>query len=596
MTKFKYFMKSLALSLKIKTPISIIVSIIGLFAAFIPSLISLQLEKFTNGVQALLDNPDTFNAVITSFLLLSSLYILQTLTAFLTKYFAGKDSACIKRYIKSQMMNLLSSVPYKYIENYGNFREKVDFVNQFAANTAAGGIALIFGWLANIISFVSITVILYKVSPLIFLILIVTSVPAVFLSMLQKDETYRHRTKFMKEGRLVLNYSEACRRNESIKEIRYLGLYPYIKKKWKTLGKEWVNKKNKITRKHVLINGIADILRNGVYFFVVILSVREIFDNPAIGLGSFMLIITAAGQLQSITTTLLVNSISIFSDMKYMEDFFVLLDTEKEKSSANVLPYDKVDIRFDNVTFTYPGSNKHALDGISVSIKQGEKIAIVGANGSGKSTFINLICGLYEPESGAVEINGLPISSVIPQTRRSISAVFQQFCQYQDTIRNNINISVPVHADNEDETIVKIMKGTGADEILNAEKGSLNEMLGIFSRDGRNLSGGQWQKIAITRALMRRDACLYVLDEPTATLDPISEANIYKNFSNLTEDKTTILVSHRLGIASVVDRILVFDNGKIVEDGSLNELLTKNGVFANLYRAQAKWYDSSNGI
>jgi ABC-type multidrug transport system fused ATPase/permease subunit len=115
-------------------------------------------------------------------------------------------------------------------------------------------------------------------------------------------------------------------------------------------------------------------------------------------------------------------------------------------------------------------------------------------------------------------------------------------------------------------------------------------MIGLFSIDGNNLSGGQWQKVAITRALFRKDARVYILDEPTASLDPIAEANIYRNFSTLTEDKTTILISHRLGITSVVDRILVFDKGRIVEDGSLAELIEKNGVFAKMYQAQTKWY------
>ena len=129
-----------------------------------------------------------------------------------------------------------------------------------------------------------------------------------------------------------------------------------------------------------------------------------------------------------------------------------------------------------------------------------------------------------------------------------------------------------------------------SDEVISEQENALDEIIGIFSNEGKNLSGGQWQKVAITRALFRKNARVYILDEPTAALDPIAEANIYRNFASLTGDKTTILISHRLGVTSIVDRILVFDKGRITEDGNHAELMAKNGVYAKMYKAQAKWY------
>lgn len=593
MRRYKYFLRAIALSVKIKSPISMIISILGFGMAFFPMLISLQLARFTDGVQGLFDNPHTLQLVLFSFFILAMLYIVQTCFGFVHNHYVGKDSARIGKFLNKQMLNFLSSISYKYIENYDNFREKLALVNDHATGITTGSISLIFGWVANVISFISIAFILFSVNPWIVLVLIITCIPAVVLSMLQKDETYRHRTKFMKEGMFVLTYSEACRRNESMKELRFLGLYPYIKEKWRTLGVEWVAKKNKIIRKHVLFNSVADLLRNGVYLIVIILTAWEIFNDPTKGLGTFMLVITAASQLQGITTTLLINMVSIFSDVKYMEDYFTLMETEKEVLDTTQEGYDNVEISFDNVSFTYPNSEYKALDGLTLDIKQGEKIAVVGANGSGKSTFVNLLCGLYAPESGSAKINSVEIFENLTKVRHSLSVIFQKFCQYQDTLRNNINISDPTRA-GEDSEILELMKRTGADEVIKNQENSLDEMIGLFSEKGNNLSGGQWQKVAITRALFRKTARVYILDEPTASLDPIAEANIYRNFSELTEDKTTILVSHRLGITSVVDRILVFDKGRIVEDGSLEELLKRNGVFAEMYQAQAKWYVENN--
>ena len=357
--------------------------------------------------------------------------------------------------------------------------------------------------------------------------------------------------------------------------------------------------------RHVWYNSIADVFRNGVYFVVIWVTVWEVFHDPAKGLGTFMLVLSSAEQLQSVTTALLVDAVSIFTDMKYVEDFFRLLEMEREsgeeaekrqdraeegaEGDAAEEVYRKADIAFENVTFSYPDNVNKALDHVTVQIRQGEKIAIVGANGSGKSTFVSLLCGFYQPEEGCIRINGEDIGSNLKKLRRSVSAIFQRFCQYQDTLRNNITISSPGRS-LEDDGILRLAGSTGADEAINGQGNALNEMVGIFSDTGNNLSGGQWQKIAITRALYRDNACIYILDEPTAALDPIGEANIYRNFRQLTGDKTTILISHRLGVASVVDRILVFDKGRVVEDGSHEELMARNGLYAEMYRAQARWY------
>ncbi|MCL1793925.1 MAG: ABC transporter ATP-binding protein/permease [Oscillospiraceae bacterium] len=584
----KYFFRAVALSVKIKSPVSFIVSILGFGAAFFPMLISLRLQAFTDNVQSLWGQPDLLNTAMMSFAILALLYIAQTVFSLVEKYIAAQDTARIRRYLKEKIMVLLSTVPYKYIESKGEFREKVDFVKQYGGEKTAGSVSLIFSWAAGIVSFVGVTAILWTVSFWIVLILIVTCVPAVILANLQQDETYRSRTKWMKEGRLTLHLAATLQQHASMKEVRFFGLHPFLMEKWRGYSKDWMQKKKKVTRKHVAFNGAADILRNGVYLVVLIITAWEIYQNPSKGLGSFMLVFSAAGQLQNITTTLLINAVSIFSDVRYMEDFFTLLETEKEET-ADDMPYDDVSIEFDDVCFSYPDTDFFALDNLSVKIRQGEKIAIVGANGSGKSTFVNLLCGLYPAGSGQAKINGEPITDNVWKARRSMSVIFQSFCQYQDTLRNNITISDPTRS-GEDEAILSLAKQTGADGVISERENALDEIIGMFSDEGKNLSGGEWQKVAITRALFREKARVYILDEPTAALDPIAEANIYRNFASLTGDKTTILISHRLGVTSIVDRILVFDKGRIVEDGNHAELMAQNGVYAKMYRAQAKWY------
>lgn len=592
MNRLRYFWRSVKLSIRMKSIPSRIVSVLGFFAAFLPVFLSLRLAGFGDLVQQLAGDPALLWRALLSFGGVVLLYLLWTAFSLAQNYYAKEDAARIKRYVKEETLKLLCSVPYKYIENYEDFHERVTFIKAYGGEKTAGSISLILGWLAKLMTFVSVAAVLFAVSPWIVAALIAACVPAAVLSMLQKDETYRMRTKWMKEGNLTIHYSDVCRMNGPMKEIRFFGLYPYLKEKWRELSQGYINKKKKVTGKHLLYNSIADVLRNGVYLIVILIVVWEIYHDPEKGLGTFMLVLSSAEQLQSVTTSLLVNIVSIFTDVRYIEDFFRLLEMEREQpesAAGSAAAYRKADIAFEDVRFAYPGSVKQALDGVTVRIRQGEKIAIVGANGSGKSTFVSLLCGFYRPDSGRISVNGQDIMENLKKLRRSISVIFQTFCQYQDTLRSNITISDPGRS-GEDQEILALAQDTGAYETISDQEKALDEMVGIFSEKGNNLSGGQWQKIAITRALYRRNACVYILDEPTAALDPLGEANIYRNFRQLTGDKTTILISHRLGITSVVDRILVFDKGRIVEDGSHAELMAKDGLYARMYRAQARWY------
>lgn len=247
------------------------------------------------------------------------------------------------------------------------------------------------------------------------------------------------------------------------------------------------------------------------------------------------------------------------------------------------------DIRFEHVTFFYPGSSRAALKDASVTIREGEKVAIVGRNGSGKSTFVNLLCGLYEPQQGSVSIAGKEASSDPFAVRKNLSAVFQNFGRYEDTIRFNVTISDAQRMP-DDGRIMELLEKAGAADFVRARKRGLDEVIGSYAEGGNNLSGGQWQRVAIARAAYRSDARIMLLDEPTSALDPMAEATIYRNFAELVGERTALLISHRLGIASVVDRVLVFDGGCIVEDGSPDELLASGGLYAKLYESQAQWY------
>lgn len=588
--------KSIKISFKTKGAMSIIISFLGFAAAFLPVLVSTTLRDFADKIQTLATSTDKDLAgAYTIFALLAGLFIAQAVYNFFHSYTLGIDAMKTKKYINQTVLKYTCDVKYKYIENYDNFMEKISFASTYAGFRVASSMQTIIVWFQNIITFISIFYVLNSVNMWIVMILLVTCIPSVILAYHQKDETYRYNMKWMKEGAMVIHYFHICAGEAAMQEIRHLGIFDYLKFRWREIADTYINIKNNMTKKHVLYNSGADFLRNAVYIGVLLITSSEIYKNPVIGLGTFMLVFTLSGQMQDVTSKLLVTAAQFSSDIHYMKDFFDLEKLERDIINENSTALDDIKIKFENVNFTYPKGKERALKDINITISNGEKIAIVGENGSGKSTFVNLLCGMYEPDSGVIKINDIDIRENLSTVRRSISAVFQDFGHYEASLRENITISDKGKNASDDE-LLYLVKRTNAYDIIENQPGKLDEEIGLFSKTGNNLSGGQWQKIAITRAVYRNKAKIMILDEPTSALDPLAETQLYSDFANLTSDKTTILISHRLGITSVVDRILVFRDGKIIEDGGHKELLANGGYYAEMYATQAKWYDDTAQI
>jgi ATP-binding cassette subfamily B protein len=587
---FKTVGKAFKLSLMTKSKLSLVLSVLGFAMACLPAYIAKIFAKFTDLVQNIYyGKTDDLNQVIDTLILLAILFMVEKTYAFLQGYTMANDSIDTNHYIRKKTLDYRCSVKYKYVENFDGFNEKVAFVNTHTGYKVANSIQTVILWLQNLVTFFTVTYVLVKVSPLIIAILLVTAIPAAILSYLQKDENYKHNVKWMQQGELVIHYFLICAGDAAMEEIRHLKIYDYLKARWRAIADEYIEKKNKMTCKHVLYNSAADLLRNMVYIIILMIVVYGIYHHNGYGLGTFILVYSMAGQLQKITTRLIVEITEFNSDLKYMNDFFDLDDLEYEEDASKAGRYDEVDIHFENVSFSYPNSAKKALHNININIKQGEKIAIVGENGSGKTTFINLMCGLYAPDDGIIKINGEDIQNNIPKVRNTISVVFQDFGKYDGTLRDNITIA-DLRKEIKDEEILRLAEIIDADSVIKAQKDKLDSNLGILSENSNNISGGQWQKVALLRALYRDQVAIMILDEPTAALDPIAEAGLYRNFNKITQDKTVLLISHRLGITSIVDRILVFNDGEIIEDGTHEELAKLNGKYRDMYDAQAQWY------
>ncbi len=587
--KIKILTKALKVSFHTKSKWSLLLCISGFGMAFLPALISLVLEKFTNHIQILTKNSENIGIVLQLLILLITLYIVQLGYEFLSAYMLERDKISTTRYIKKQIMKCTCKVPYSCVENDDKFREQIAFAESYAGGRVAESIQSVVRVIQYMITFVSTAYLLWKVNGFIVIILLVTCIPAVILAAVQKDETYRQSTKWMKEGVWVIHEFFMCCGNESLNEVRHLGIFSFLKDRWKNFSGEYLDKKNALTKKHVIYNSIADILRNVVYIAVLLLVAKEIFAHPSLGVGTFILVLNTSGQLQRVTTQIFSVLLQIYTDIYFMDDFFSLEKLYEGDKEAEKITFDSYDICFSHINFRYPNQKADALKDVSVTIKDGEKIAIVGENGSGKTTFVNLLCGLYEPQKGKISIGGKNITGRLEVVRTLISVIFQDFGKYEETIRRNITVSDRSN-EQKDEFLYSLLKMVGLDSFVKALPEQLDEGIGVLSEHGKNLSGGQWQKLVLARALNKQDARIMILDEPTAAMDPVAEADLYRNFAEVTGNKTTLLISHRLGVTRLADRILVFKNGEIVENGSHQELLEKNGEYAKMYRAQAQWY------
>lgn len=593
MSNLRTLLKAFKISIKIKGPVSMLVSLLGFAAAFLPVLLAERLRVLTDDLQALMGSNGNAKPALVVFTGLVLLYIAQVVFTNIQQYANGLDEVKIQRYIKRTIMRHKCEVRYKYIENYDDFQNRIAFTEQYAGYQMAKCIGNMITILQLLVAFVTAGLALWQVNPYIVLILFVTSIPAALLSYLQQDETFRHRAKWMEEGALAIHYfhmlGDGGHSLDGLQEIRHFALFDYLKARWRAIADEYIGKKNKIMARHVKFNTAADFLRSVVYIGILLVAAWEIYQNPAIGLGVFTLVFALSGQLQAVTGDCLVNIMVLAQNIPYMKEFFYLDELEREPYADSSTFANNGEVSFENVTFSYPSTDTPVLKDVTVRIREGEKIAVVGENGSGKSTFISLLCGMFEPQSGSIEVSGAKVSDDSASARNAVSVVFQDFAHYEASLRENITVSDKKRNAGDDE-IMEHLRKININEVIEGQPGGLDELVGSFSDKANNLSGGQWQKISIARAAYRKDAKIMILDEPTSALDPVAEAQLYRNFAALTGDKTTILISHRLGITAIVDRILVFKDGRIIEDGSHKQLIEQNGHYAEMYRAQAQWY------
>ncbi|HXV83632.1 MAG TPA: ABC transporter ATP-binding protein, partial [Candidatus Binatia bacterium] len=444
----------------------------------------------------------------------------------------------------------------------------------------------------NTITLISFAVLLLRFSPWLVVVLVITSIPAFIAETRFSKEGFRLLSRRAPETRQVNYLSRLLTEDTSAKEVKLFNLGETLLARYMTLFEKFFREdKSLALRRAVAGFGLGLIATLGFYGSYAWIVWRTV--QGQISLGDMTLYLAIFRQGQSTFQGILSGIGSIYENNLFMAnlfDFFGLKPQMGVASRMKSLPVPlRQGIEFRGVGFRYPDSEEWTLRDISLTVRCGEKIALVGPNGAGKTTLIKLLSRLYDPSEGAILIDGIDIRELDPlDLRQRIGVIFQDFVRYHVPASENIGFG-QIEASDKLEQIIESARKSDAHSIIENLPNGYQTMLGRWFHGGHELSVGQWQKIALARGFMR-DAEILVLDEPTASLDAETEYEIFRRFQELTVGKMAILISHRFSTVRMADRIVVIQKGRIAEMGSHDDLLDQGGLYSYLFSLQAAGY------
>ncbi len=444
----------------------------------------------------------------------------------------------------------------------------------------------------NGISLLGVAVLILAFSWVIALILLAAAIPAALVRYYYARARFRFEQENTESERQAWYYHWVLTDSSHAKEVRLFNLGPLFRERFKNFRTDLRKGRLQLAKYRTLSDSasqaIVVIALFGTFAFIAYSTLQN-----TISVGDLVMYFLAfqlgIGFIQAILNSLA----GLYEDNLFLSNFYQFLDLKPAIQSPEepaLIPRPDVQrIAFQDVHFSYPGGTREAVSGIDLSLNPGEVIALVGENGSGKTTLIKLLCRLYDPDSGSITVNGIDLRRFDPVAwRKEISVIFQDYVHYYLSASENIWVG-NVERDQDPATIAKAANRSGADAVIQRLPEGYKTNLGHWFSGGQELSEGEWQKVALARAFFR-DSNIVVLDEPTSSLDPLAEADLFRNFRNLLEGRSAVLISHRFSTVQMADRIYVLDKGRIIEEGSHADLLRLNGRYAHLFRTQAKHY------
>ena len=448
-----------------------------------------------------------------------------------------------------------------------------------------------FDLLRDMVQLMTIGIWLFQFSPYAVLLLGLAGIPAFVVEAKFSGEAFRIQRRRSPERRMQFYLEMVLTREDGVKEVKLLQLGKLFLQRYTGIFRSIYKEDRNLVLRRGFWGYLLGLLASAAFYFAYG-WVGFAAIAGAITIGQMTMYIAQFRLGQNAVTNSLTAVNGMYEDNLYLSNLTEYLEHEvPELTGDKTLGPDPDDgIRFENVSFYYPGAVTPALRNVSLHIKPGESLAIVGENGSGKTTLIKLLSRLYQPTAGAIYLEGLNLKEWdIDALRRKIGVIFQDFARYQMIVGENIGIGDVTDIE-ETERIEEAARKGMADEFVKDLPQAYDTQLGTWFKDGKELSGGQWQKIALSRAFMRSKADILILDEPTAAIDARAEAEIFAHFRDLTASRISIIISHRFSTVRMADHIIVLEKAEILEQGSHEELLATDGQYATLFKLQARGY------
>jgi ABC-type multidrug transport system fused ATPase/permease subunit len=448
-----------------------------------------------------------------------------------------------------------------------------------------------FGLVQNALSLLTYGVLLVNFSAWAVVMLILAALPVFIAETKFAGEAFRLFSWCAPEIRQQHYLENLLAREDFVTEVKLYQLGEMLLGRYHNLFNQLYGQDRDLTLRRGLWGYLLSLVSTAAFYLAYAWIVLETAVGR-ISLGDMTMYLTVFRQGQSTFANALISIGGMYEDNLYLSNLYDFLEEEVPQpwgqATTGFNPQDG--IRFENVSFTYPGSSVPALRNISLHLQPGEKLAIVGENGSGKTTLIKLLTRLYTPDSGRILLDGLDLQEWdVDVLRRRIGVIFQNFVRYQFTVGENIGVGDVEHLDNKTRWQTAAQKGM-AESFIDQLPESFQTQLGRWFKGGQELSGGQWQKIALSRAFMRAQADILVLDEPTSAIDAQAEFEIFNHFRAITQHQMVLLISHRFSTVRMADKIAVIEDGVVVELGTHEELLQAGGRYAKLFLLQAAGY------
>jgi ATP-binding cassette subfamily B protein len=471
------------------------------------------------------------------------------------------------------------------------FYDKLTRARREASSRPLSLVNRTFGLGQNLISLISYGVLLVQFSPWAVLILVLAGLPAFIAETRFSGQAFTLFRWRSPETRMQIYLESVIAREDNVKEVKLFGLGPLLLQRYRDIFQRLYKADRALAIRRdgwgFVLGLIGTLALYGAYAWIAFATVVS-----RITLGQMTMYLMLFRQGQSAVSAILSAIGGMYEDNLYLSTLYEYLETPTAKSetgrTSGPVPDDGV--RFEGVSFTYPGANRPALKDIDLHIPPGESLALVGENGSGKTTLIKLLTRLYHPDAGHILLDGMDLNDWDENAlRQRIGVIFQDFSRYQFLVGENIGAGDVRHFDDEQRWKEAADKGM-ADGFIEDLPSAYDTQLGKWFKDGQELSGGQWQKIALSRAFMRTDADILVLDEPTAAMDAGAEAKIFEHFRKLTQNRIAILISHRFSTVRMASQIVVIENGKVIERGTHEQLMQLDGHYAHLFSLQAAGY------